>query len=371
NAFCMSSETRQILFERGPHRIKAFEFPINKRRRRFSPLHYMKVLSNGEVVERSCLIYLFFLQMMPPHNARKVHRNAFRALKELDIQLKQKKIINAEYQRIMDMKIQHWRGVLKRIMSIIILLGSQCLVVRGTIEHLFQPNNGNFLKLVELLSEFGPIMEEHIRRIQGEFDKWSVTCLSNNIQGELIHLTGNISFLIIADCTPDVEVLQLEKVLTKLSLTHLEKLGFELKWLRRQGYDNAANMKGVRKGVQNKILENYPREFYVLCASHYLNLVVNDQRLLLQKQLFFCLEAIAINLPDCVRMLSEAVQKVKDYRQSRYDQMKIAANKIAENLECSTKFLAETELRARRKKRQFDYEEAVDEPLTEDSKFKK
>ena len=62
----------------------------------------------------------------------------------------------------------------------------------------------------------------------------------------------------------------------ELILTHLEKLGFELKWLRGQGYDNGANMRGVRKGVQNRILEKYPRAFYVPCACHSLNLVVND-----------------------------------------------------------------------------------------------
>ncbi|KAK4874132.1 hypothetical protein RN001_013492 [Aquatica leii] len=57
NTFCISSQTRQILVERGPHQIKEFEFPINKGRRRFSPSHYLKVLNNGEVVERSWLIY--------------------------------------------------------------------------------------------------------------------------------------------------------------------------------------------------------------------------------------------------------------------------------------------------------------------------
>jgi hypothetical protein len=82
------------------------------------------------------------------------------------------------------------------------------------------------------------------------------------------------------------------------------------------------------------------------------------------------LQSVTINLSDCVRMLSETIQKVKSYRQSGYDQMKIAANEIAENLECSTEFPSETEVRARRKKRQFDYEEAVDEPLTEENKFK-
>ncbi|XP_047129353.1 uncharacterized protein LOC124809340 [Hydra vulgaris] len=50
--------------------------------------------------------------------------------------------------------------------------------------------------------------------------------------------------------------------------------------------------------------------------------------------------------------------------------MKIAAKEIAENLECSTEFPDDTEVRPRRKKRQFDYEKAVDEPLTEEKKFK-
>jgi hypothetical protein len=96
-------------------------------------------------------------------------------------------------------------------------LASQCLAFRGTTEHLFQPNNGNFLKLVELLSEFDPVMEEHTRRVQRESDKWSVTYLSNNVQDELINLMENVIlrkiveitkiakyFSIIADCIPDV-----------------------------------------------------------------------------------------------------------------------------------------------------------------------
>ncbi len=62
------------------------------------------------------------------------------------------KTIDAEYQRIIDIEIQRWREFLKRILSIIRLLASQCSAFRGTTEHLFHPNNGNFLKLVELLS---------------------------------------------------------------------------------------------------------------------------------------------------------------------------------------------------------------------------
>lgn len=553
NIFCMSSKTRQILVERGPHQVKELEFPINTGRRKFSPSHYCKVLSNGEIVERNWLIYsvttdavfcfcciLFdnssshdwskkgysdwgnLVRALTMHEKSENHRNSFRQWKEFDTRLKKNQTIDAEYQKIMDLEIQHWRGVLKRIIAIIRLLASQCLAFRGTSEHLFQPNNGNFLKLVELLAEFDPVMEEHVRRVQRESDKWSVTYLSNNIQGELINLMGNEIlrkiveitkkakyFSIIADCTPDVSHIEQLSLtirvvtcnpienkyeideffigffeatnstgegLTELILSFLKKIGFELKWLRGQGYDNGANMKGVRKGVQNRILEKYSRAFYVPCACHSLNLVVNDaassstetttffsvvQELYnffsgstkrwemlkkhvshltlkplsatrwasridalkplryqlceiydalfeimedvtrdaetrvkarglatsIKKYKFICgvilwhdilfeinsvsklLQSVTINISDCTRMLAETIEKVKSYRQLGFEQMRIAANEIAENLECSTDFPTESEVRARKKKRQFD-EKAADELLTEEDKFR-
>jgi hypothetical protein len=64
---------------------------------------------------------------------------------------------------------------------------------------------------------------------------------------------------------------QLSQKTIAFVMLHLEKLDFELKWLREQSYDNGANMKEGRKSVQNKILEKYPRVFYVLpCPCHLL-----------------------------------------------------------------------------------------------------
>ncbi|KAF2902821.1 hypothetical protein ILUMI_03365 [Ignelater luminosus] len=268
NAFCMSSETRQILVERGPHQTKKFEFLINKAGRRFSLSHYLKVLTvkqcdwpKKDYSDRGNLIRAFTMQQKSVN-----HKNASRTWKELDIRLKQEKTIDAEYQRIMYMEIQHWRGVLKKIMSIIRLLALQCLAFHGTTEHLLQPNNRNFLKLIELLYEFDSFLEEHIRRVQRESDKWSETYLSSNIQDKLINAMGNV--------------------------------------------------------ILSKIVE-------ITKIAKYFSIIANCT-------------------PD----------------------MKIAANVIAENLECSTEFPTETEVRARRKKHQFDYEEAVDEPLTGENKFK-
>lgn len=62
------------------------------------------------------------------------------------------------------------------------LLASQCLAFREITEYLYQPINGNFSKLVELVSEFDPVLEEKSERVEREYDKWCVSYLSHNIQ---------------------------------------------------------------------------------------------------------------------------------------------------------------------------------------------
>jgi len=43
-----------------------------------------------------------------------------------------------------------------------------------------------------------------------------------------------------------------------------------------QCYDNGANMAGQYKGVQARLLNQNPREFFMPCASHRLNLVIGN-----------------------------------------------------------------------------------------------
>ena len=56
----------------------------------------------------------------------------------------------------------------------------------------------------------------------------------------------------------------------------LKSLYLDLDNVRGQGYDNEWNMKGHKLGVQKKILDINPCDFYTPCAFHNLDLVLCD-----------------------------------------------------------------------------------------------
>jgi len=192
------------------------------------------------------------------------------------------------------------------------------MAFRGTSDKLFQPNNGNFLGLVQLLGKYDYVMAEHLRHISKKSNRKHYC--SHEIQDQLINLMANNVrdtiianlhdakyYSIITDCTPDISkseqmsftVRFVEKVgnsiiikehfivfktatdstglgLSQLMLQTLKDNNIEFTNCRGQGYDNGANMKGTNQGVQARLLNINPRAFYIPCSCHSLNLVVAD-----------------------------------------------------------------------------------------------
>lgn len=352
----MRAADRVFLVKRGPAApLYNFDFPFDDQHRRFSPKHYKKRLRNGEEVLREWIVYSVFqnaLYCFPcrlfaapsslsalgnrgfkdwkhlgdslaHHENAKTHIDCLKSWLEMKQRLKIGETIDAVSQRLIDSEINHWSEVLLRIISVVKMLGESSLAFRGTSDKLYEHNNGNFLKLIQLLAEFDPKMEEHVRRVLNK-EEIKATYLGKTIQNEIIELLhDNIKlhiieqvqkamyYSVILDCTPDASKVEqmtfvvrfvsiqesesevqvninehflgflpigrsLGKELSEVLLEELEKNRLKVENMRGQGYDNGSNMRGGKLGVQTRIRNINPRAFYVPCSSHSLNLVVND-----------------------------------------------------------------------------------------------
>ncbi|XP_063749772.1 zinc finger MYM-type protein 1-like [Eleginops maclovinus] len=217
-------------------------------------------------------------------------------------------------------EVSFWSDVLKRIADVTLTLASCNSAFRAHHEKLGEINNGNFLAHIELLARYDPVLEKLIR------SKSKIKYLSPKIQNEMISIMAQTVldeivkeiheaefYSVILDTTQDIsKVDQLSQVLRyvtipkddndvpsdvqihesfmgfhsvhdqsahgleKIILELLEMKGISVNKCRGQGYDGAATMSGVYSGLQKRISDREPNAMYVHCASHNLNLVLND-----------------------------------------------------------------------------------------------
>uniref|UniRef100_A0A3Q1FCV8 TTF-type domain-containing protein n=1 Tax=Acanthochromis polyacanthus TaxID=80966 RepID=A0A3Q1FCV8_9TELE len=236
---------------------------------------------------------------------------------DLKARLAQGKTRNAAECAIIEMEKNRMRDVLTRLASIVQSLAERNLAFRGSVDTLHQVNNGNFLKEVELLAKYDPVLKEHLRRIHSgtqhsaylgkTIQNELISCLSDKIMNTIVaEIKSSKYYALILDCTPDLSHTEqmsivvrivttavkpeikehflgfviapdsMGQCLSKLILDRLQELNLSFQDCRGQSYDNGANMRGKNKGVQARLLAKNPRALYVPCGAHTLNLMIAD-----------------------------------------------------------------------------------------------
>ncbi|XP_066958886.1 uncharacterized protein [Macrobrachium rosenbergii] len=134
--------------------------------------------------------------------------------KELESRIEKGQTIDKVKLALINNERRRWREVLTRFVAIIHSLAERNLPLRGSTYTLYQPNNGNFLKEVELMAQFDPVLKEHIAKVQRGASHTSylgniiqnefIDCISKRVVECMVEIRQSKYFSIILDCTPDL-----------------------------------------------------------------------------------------------------------------------------------------------------------------------
>ena len=109
------------------------------------------------------------------HETSNEHMQNMRRWIELERRLQKNLTIDKALQDQINKDREHWRQVFVRIVSVVSFLCKNNLAFRGSTETIYEENNGNFLGIIEMITEFDPIMKEHLLRIQEKGNSLSLS----------------------------------------------------------------------------------------------------------------------------------------------------------------------------------------------------
>jgi hypothetical protein len=206
--------------------------------------------------------------------------------------------------------IERNRHIINQIIEVLILCGRQNISIRG-----HTPDRSNFMAILRHTAKQDEILKFHL---ENTLTKLKFKYTSPDIQSEIINICCEIVrkrivqscnkaefFALIGDEATDVSTQEQVSVcvrfvdnidgkcalreeflwfvraaettgetLVDLFISTLEQYGISIENMRTQGYDGAANMSGIHRGVQARIKEIDPTANYVHCKAHVLNLAI-------------------------------------------------------------------------------------------------
>ncbi|XP_024994025.1 zinc finger MYM-type protein 1-like [Cynara cardunculus var. scolymus] len=173
----------------------------------------------------------------------------------------------------------------------------QAVAFRGYTEKSYSINKGNFLEMLEALSEFSTELKELFYRVPRYasytsplIQKEILNLISNKVRQMIYEEIGGrrAFFGLVHVCDTTSQTLK-DGIYSLLSHYNLD-----VKSIREQGYDGASNMQGQFKDLQALILEDCKYAYYVRCLAHRLQLalMVASQRVVALCKFFITLSFV-------------------------------------------------------------------------------
>lgn len=320
--------------------VKASERHYKHQKRLFSKTHFKRKHLNGEYLPREWLLYspstgcvfCFACRLFGEGDGQSLFESGYNDWKHATRRIAEHEnsdshrkamfnyinraaadgVIDSQLKKQFESQCNYWSEVLQRVVAVVKFLSERGLAFRGSSEIFGRADNGNYMGILELISEFDPFLKSHIQ-LYGNAGVGTPSYLSSKTCDEFIELMSNrvLSeiiaevkvtkyFSICIDSTPDMtHIDQLTFIIRYVSpeglveerflkflpisshtgkalcdavLTVLHEMDIDISNCRGQCYDNAANMAGVYNGLQAHIKDINPLVEWVPCAAHTLNL---------------------------------------------------------------------------------------------------
>ena len=249
------------------------------------------------------------------HERSDIHVSSIKKLKDFE---RVKVRIDEKLLQQYNAECSYWRAVLERVVAVIKFLAERGLPFRGHDEIVGSKSNGNYLRVLELISKLDPFLAAHMEKHTLQLPEKDVAqlhtyhqrcAMSLEIMGQVNYIISELKaaiyFSVSIDSIPDASnvyrltcimryvpeksPIPVERFMKFLGIeghtaqqlanslfAYLEECGIDVKNCRGQSYDNASNMAGKYHSVQTLIRERSSLAFYISCFGHSLNLVGNN-----------------------------------------------------------------------------------------------
>ncbi|XP_019346199.1 uncharacterized protein LOC109283921 [Alligator mississippiensis] len=127
--------------------------------------------------------------ILSSHEKSSEHLGNFQNWKELELRLKKQKTFDEENLCGIKQQEEYWQQILQRLIALVRVLSGQNLAFCEANEKLYSAGNRNFLKCIEYLALFDPVMKEHLRKISDH--ETHVHYPGKRLQNELIQILAN------------------------------------------------------------------------------------------------------------------------------------------------------------------------------------